>query len=240
MKGAFQMIDNHYSTQQSIDARDQFNSFVSKVFSWMFIGLLLTTGTSYLVSQSQSILLYLYNNSFVFFGLIIAELIMVIYFTRRILKMSYSQSRILFVSYSIINGIVLSFIFILYTSTSIASTFGVTCVSFGIMALYGHFTKTDLSSVRNILYGGLIGIILLSIVNIFMNSSPLYWLISIVGLLVFWGLTAYDVQKLKQYFAYGQKNTGVQNNLAVMGALQLYLDFVNLFLLLLRFFGRRR
>lgn len=234
------MYNSNDYTHEDLYSLENFNQFVSKVFGWMFVGLLLTAITSFFVISNETLSIIILSNNFIFYGIFIAEFIIVVYFSARILKMTSFQAGLTFTIYSILNGITLSVIFYLYTYSSIVQTFVVTCLTFGIMAMYGYFTKTNLNSIGSILFIGLIGVMVLSIVNIFLGSSTIEWIISIVGLLVFWGLTAYDMQKLKSYFVHGQQNLSIKNNLALMGALQLYLDFINIFIFLLRFFGRRR
>jgi FtsH-binding integral membrane protein len=213
--------------------------FMAKVFAYMAGGLGITALTAFLVSHSQTALEFLILNRPVFFGLLIAELLMVFAFTGMARRMSASNAGILFYCYAILNGITLSVVFLLYTQASIASTFVVSAGTFGAMSLYGFLTKRDLTSFGNFLLMGLFGLILASIVNIFMHSATIYWLTTFMGVLVFTGLTAYDVQKIKGL------NDGVYDSeqthkSAIHGALVLYLDFINMFLYLLRLLGRRR
>ncbi|MBP7176434.1 MAG: Bax inhibitor-1/YccA family protein [Thermoclostridium sp.] len=236
-----QQYSNDYSSYESeVDARQGLNAYISKVFSWMFIGLIITTVVSLAVSTSVDILLFLANNMFLFFGLLIGEVVLVAVLSGRIMKLSFAAAFSMFLLYAAVNGVTLAIIFISYTEESIWNTFLITAVTFGIMAVYGRFTKTDLTQFRSVLFMGLIGVLVLSIVNIFLNSSPLGWLISIIGLFVFLGLTAYDTQKLISYYHATEGQEAIRKNLGVLGALALYLDFINLFLKLLRLFGRRR
>jgi FtsH-binding integral membrane protein len=155
--------------------------------------------------------------------------------------MSFPTAGILFVVYSILNGVTLSFVFLAYTLTSITSTFFITAGTFAAMSLIGYNTKKDLSGIGRYLLFALVGLIIASVVNIFLASSPLQWLISFIGVIVFVGLTAYDTQKIKQMFLmYGDDVNESTQKLALMGSLSLYLDFINLFLYLLRFFGDRK
>lgn len=169
----------------------------------------------------------------------IAEVALVIYLSARIARMSFASAMISFLAYSFLNGLTLSVIFLAYTKASIASTFFVTAGTFAAMSLYGYFTKKDLSSWGNLFFMALIGLIIASVVNIFWANSTLYWIITYVGVLVFVGLTAYDTYRIKQLLANQEVNEGTQK-LALLGALTLYLDFVNMFLYLLRIFGDRR
>lgn len=214
--------------------------FLAKVFNWMAIGLGLTGIIAYFTAQTG--LARVIIASPIFFILIIAELGMVFYLSARISKIQPGTATGLFVGYSVLNGLTLSAIFLAYTKTSIGGTFLITAGMFGAMALYGLVTKRDLSGMGSFMFMGLIGIILASIVNIFLKSSSLYWAISVIGVLVFVGLTAYDVQKIKNMGEQGimeQGEVAIRKG-AIMGALALYLDFINLFLLLLRFFGGSR
>ena len=185
-------------------------------------------------------MVFLINNTLLFFGLLIGELILVSVLSRRIMKMQFQVAFGMFLLYAVLNGVTFSIIMIAYAAETIWSTFLITSVTFGIMALYGRFTRTDLTQFRSILFMGLIGVAILSLVNIFLKSSPLGWIISIVGLFVFLGLTAYDTQKLKDYYYSTDGQIELRKNLGVLGALALYLDFINLFLMLLRLFGRRK
>lgn len=216
------------------------NAFISKVFGWMFIGLLLTAGVAYYVSTNVSLMTALLKNSFIFFGLLIGELVLVAVLSARITKLKYGTALGMFFGYAALNGVTLSIIFLAYTGSSIVTAFGITAITFGIMCVYGYFTKADLTQFRTILFMGLIGIIVLSVVNIFLRSSGVEWFISILSLIVFLGLTAYDMQKLKAYYFGTEGNAVLRENLGIIGALALYLDFINLFLTILRLFGNRR
>lgn len=214
--------------------------FLAKVFNWMAIGLGLTGVTAYITAQT-SVALAIIASPF-FFVLIIAELGMVLYLSARIDKMQPGTATGLFMAYSVLNGLTLSVIFLAYTKESIGGTFLITAGMFGTMAIYGMVTKRDLSGLGSFLFMGLIGIILASIVNIFLHSSSLYWTISVIGVLIFVGLTAYDVQKIKNMGEQGIMDQGDSaiRKMSILGALALYLDFINLFLMLLRFFGNAR
>ena len=214
--------------------------FLAKVFNWMAIGLGLTGIVAYLTASTG--LAYALVGSPLFFVLVIGELGLVFYLSARIDKIQAGTATGLFVGYSVLNGLTLSMIFLAYTSSSIAGTFFITAGMFGAMAIYGLVTKRDLSGFGSFLFMGLIGIIIASVVNIFLKSSSLYWAISMIGVLIFTGLTAWDVQKIKQMGEEGimtQGDSAIRKG-AIMGALALYLDFINLFLMLLRFFGASR
>lgn len=206
------------------------------VFTWMFGALGITALTAMLVAKSMRM------NPGLLWGLIIAELALVFILSARIGKMSFFTSSLLFTIYSILNGVTLSSIFfIVYTMTSIAATFFITAGMFGAMALWGYFTKKDLSKWGSIFFMLLIGLILATVVNLFLRSGAMGFIFSIVGVIIFTGLTAFDVNKIKQMLAQmqGFEEGDVVRKVALMGALTLYLDFINLFLYLLRFFGRR-
>lgn len=214
--------------------------FLAKVFNLMTLGLALTGIIAYITANTG--LAAAIIGTPLFFVLIIAELGLVFYLSARVEKIQASTASALFIGYSIMNGLTLSVIFLAYTGSSIASTFFITAGMFGAMAIYGLVTKRDLSGLGSFLFMGLIGIIIASIVNIFLQSSSVHWAISFLGVLIFTGLTAYDVQKIKRIGEEGIMAQGdeVVRKGAVMGALALYLDFINLFLMLLRFFGGSR
>lgn len=214
--------------------------FLARVFNWMAIGLGITGAIAYIVASSG--LVNALIASPIFFILVLAELGLVFFLSARIEKIQPGTATGLFVGYSILNGVTLSAIFLAYTHASIAATFLVTAGMFAAMAVFGMVTKRDLSGVGSFMFMGLIGIILASIVNIFLQSSALYWAISAIGVLVFVGLTAYDVQKIKNIGEEGimQQGESAIRKGAIIGALALYLDFINLFLMLLRFFGGSR
>jgi len=221
------------------EARQQASTiFLAKVFNWMAIGLGLTGVVAMFVASSGlAVKLQPY-----FMFIMIAELGLVFFLSARINKIEAATATGLFIGYAALNGVTMSMIFLIYTSSSIAATFMITAGMFGAMAVYGFVTKRDLSGMGSFMFMGLIGIIIASVVNIFMQSSALYWAISLIGVFVFVGLTAYDVQKIKTMGEQGimdQGEAAVQKG-AIMGALTLYLDFINLFLMLLRFFGGSR
>jgi len=216
------------------------NTYIAKVFGWMFIGLMLTAAVGFFVAGNLAIVEVIVTNPILFFGLMLAEIVMVIVLSARITKLSYGAAIGLFLAYAAINGITFSVIFLAYTMESIATAFSTTAITFGVMCIYGYFTRADLTRFRTILYMGLIGVLVLSIVNIFLASSSIGWIISLVSLFVFLGLTAYDMQRLKAFYFGTEGNSVMRNNLGIIGALRLYLDFINLFLTMLRFMGGRR
>lgn len=214
--------------------------FLAKVFNLMTVGLAITGLVAFFTANTG--LATLIIGSPLFIILLVAELGLVFYLSARVEKIQAATASGLFIGYSVLNGLTLSVIFLAYTNTSIAATFFITAGMFGAMAVYGLVTKRDLSGLGSFLFMGLIGIIIASIVNIFLKSSGVDWMISCLGVLIFTGLTAYDVQKIKRIGEEGILSQGdeVIRKGAVMGALALYLDFINLFLMLLRFFGGSR
>lgn len=215
-------------------------SVFKKVYIWMSLALCITGLTALIIANNNDIMYSLMQDEAIFWIIIIAEIALVMVIASRIGKMSLTTATILFILYSILNGVSMSLIFIIYTETSIAATFFVTAGTFAAISLYGYITKKDLSSWGSILIMGLIGIVIASVVNMFMASETLYWIISYAGVLVFVGLTAYDTQQIKK--ALLDPNLEVDENLnklALFGALKLYLDFINLFLHLLRMIGGR-
>lgn len=233
----------HVSNQQITLAQAKQEAstiFLAKVFNWMALGLGLT-GVIAWFTASSGLAAQLAQGP-LFMILLIAELGLVFYLSARIEKIEPATATGLFLGYAALNGLTLSMIFLAYTQSSIAATFFITAGMFGAMAVYGLVTKRDLSGMGSFLFMGLIGIIIASIVNIFLKSSSLYWAISLIGVFVFVGLTAYDVQKIKRIGEQGimEQGEGAIKKGAIMGALALYLDFINLFLMLLRFFGGSR
>lgn len=209
-------------------------STINQSFGWMFIGLLITAIVSLIVSSSPGIISAIYSSSIIFFLLILLELGLVFYLSLKIRTMSSQAALASYLLYSALNGITLSAILLIYTSSSIFSAFTVAALLFGAMSIYGTTTKRDLTSIGSLAFMGLIGVIIASIVNFFIKSSGLDQILSYLIVFIFIGLTAYDTQKLKQLPGFAGGNTGI------MGALMLYLDFINIFLALLRIMGRRR
>lgn len=232
--------------ESGINARERerympaaFSVLMRKVYVWMTLALVITGFTAYYVAHSTSFVYTLMSSSGLMWGLIIAELALVIGLSAAIHKLSLTVATLMFVVYSIINGLTLSFIFYAYTESSIAQVFFITAGTFGAMALIGYTTKTDLTSLGKYLFMGLIGIIIATLVNLFFNNDMVTTIVSYLGVLIFVGLTAYDSQKIKKMcmsFEYADTNA---QKMALLGALTLYLDFINLFIYLLRIFGRR-
>jgi FtsH-binding integral membrane protein len=233
---------NPYANQITISAARQQAStiFLAKVFNWMAVGLGITGLVAFATANTGLAMSII--NSPLFFVLVLGELGLVFYLSARIDKMQATTAAGLFVGYSVLNGLTLSVVFLAYTSASIAGTFFITAGMFGAMAIYGLVTKRDLSGLGSFLMMGLVGIIIASIVNIWLHNSSLYWTISVIGVLIFTGLTAYDVQAIKRIGENGilEQGEDMVKKGSIMGALRLYLDFINLFLMLLRFFGGSR
>jgi len=216
------------------------NSFFQKVYLWMTLGLAMTAIASFLVLYIPAVQQFIFSNKFIFYGLIFAELGLVIAISAAINRISAATATLMFLAYSALNGVTFAAIFMIYTSSSIVSTFLVTAGTFGAMSLYGYATKRDMTGFGSFLFMGLIGIVIASVVNIFLNSEMVYWITTYIGVFIFVGLTAYDTQKIKQIGQAGFANSEHQQKAAVLGALRLYLDFINLFLMLLRIMGNRR
>jgi FtsH-binding integral membrane protein len=227
------------SRERELSMSAAFPVLMRKVYVWMTLALVLTGITAYGVANTPGIRETLMTNTFLYWGLIIAEFGLVIGISAGINKLSLTTATLMFVLYSIINGAMLSSIFVVYTEASIASVFFITAGTFAVMAFIGYTTKKDLTSMGKILFMALIGIIIATIVNIFLKSSGLQMIVSYLGVLIFVGLTAYDSQKIKNMLQMAPDAGEGAQKLALLGALTLYLDFINLFIYLLRIFGRR-
>jgi FtsH-binding integral membrane protein len=235
-------IVNEFSTMHSSTASTatqvvvRQNSLIRQVYAWMGAGLAITAFMSLITLSSPVMLNAILGNRLVFYGIMIGELVLVFTLVGAINKMSAATATLVFIVYSALNGITLSGVALAYTASSITSTFVTTAGMFGAMSLFGFMTKRDLTSWGSFLFMGLIGVVIASVVNIFVGSSSVSWVISGIGVLVFTGLTAYDTWKIKAMAAQGTEG----RKPAILGALTLYLDFINLFLMLLRFTGNRR
>ena len=227
------------SAERQWDVSAAFPVLMRKVYVWMTLALVITGFTAYGVANSPGILQAIYSNSILMWGLIIAEFALVIGVSAAINRLSLTTATIMFILYSVINGALLSSIFVIYTASSIATVFFITAGTFGAMALIGYTTKTDLSSMGKILFMALVGLVIATLVNLFIKSSGFTLILSYVGVLIFVGLTAYDSQKIKQMLLQAPDAGEGAQKIALLGALTLYLDFINLFLYLLRIFGKR-
>ena len=224
--------------QQEMTNASTFKVLMRKVYLWMTLSLMITGITAAGVANSPNILTLIYSSQVVMWGIIIAEFGLVIYISARLEKLSLSTATTLFALYSILNGVMLSSIFLLYSTAIISKVFFITAGTFGVTALYGYATKKDLSSLGNILFMALIGLVIATVVNVFMKSAMFDLILSYIGVIIFVGLTAWDSQKIKHMMMVQQDADESAQKLALIGALSLYLDFINLFLYLLRIFGR--
>ncbi|MBQ7671742.1 MAG: Bax inhibitor-1/YccA family protein [Paludibacteraceae bacterium] len=229
---------NEISAQRTLD-RSVASTLMRSVYYWMAGALAITGLTAMLVANNPALLNFLFSSPTLVWGLLIGEIVLVLILSAAINRLSFSTATLLFILYSVVNGVTLSSIFVVYTQGSIASTFFITAGMFGGLALYGSVTKKDLSGMGRFLFMTLIGLIIASIVNIFMHSEMLYWITTFVGVLVFAGLTAWDAQKIQQMALMADDVNESTQKMALLGALTLYLDFINLFLYLLRIFGKR-
>ena len=230
----------NYSAEQQLEMSQAFPVLMRKVYVWMTLALAITGMTAYYVATSPTIIGAILSNSVLFYGLIIAEFALVLGLSAAINRLSLFSATLMFILYSVVNGATMSFIFLLYEMTSIATVFFITAGTFGAMAVVGYTTKKDLTSMGRILFMGLIGLVIASLVNIFLKSSGMTLVLSYVGVIIFVGLTACDSQKIKHMLMQAPDVSEGTQKLALLGALTLYLDFINLFIYLLRIFGKRR
>ena len=232
------IFQNEITTQRVMD-RSVAAPLMRSVYYWMAGALAITGLTAMLVANNAAWMNFIFSNMGIVWGLLIGEIVLVLILSAAINRLSFSTATLLFILYSILNGVTLSCIFVVYTQGSIASTFFITAGMFGALAVYGSVTKKDLSGMGRFLFMTLIGLIIASIVNIFMHSTMLYWITTFVGVLVFAGLTAWDAQKIQQLALSADEVNESTQKMALLGSLTLYLDFINLFLYLLRIFGKR-
>ena len=229
---------NNTTTISAYEAADV--GFMPKVYIWMTFGLFLTALTALVTISSETLINLIFGNKIVFYGLVFAQLGLVISLSAAINKIKAFTATLMFLFYSALSGVTFASIFLVYTSTSIASAFFIASGTFGAMSVYGFVTKRDLTGFGSFLFMGLIGIIIASVVNWFLKSEMMHYVIGYVGVLVFVGLTAYDTQKIKRLGQTGFADGESRHKAAIIGALNLYLDFINLFLMLLRVMGNRR
>ena len=235
-------MENNFYNQVEERAQSSALSFpalMSKVYLWMTLALVVTGMTAYYVASTPAILYAIVSNQIAFWGLFIGELVLVFVLSSRIMRLSFVTASLMFVIYSIMNGVFFSFILRAYTEQSIATTFLITAGTFGAMSLFGFVTKRDLSTMGRILFMLLIGLIIATVVNIFMKAEGLTLILNYAGVVIFVGLTAYDTQSIKQMLQEHGDKEGAEK-IALLGSLSLYLDFINLFIYLLRFFGESR
>ncbi len=232
-------MNENFNYVQSPNAGTLANKVMRRVYVKMLVAMLVTAVTSIYVSGSETILRFIYGNTFVTWGLIISQIAVVLVLSGRLNKLSVTAATLLFYLYSVLTGVVFSSILLLYTASSVGMTFLITAGVFAAMSIYGFTTSNDLTKFGSIMFMALIGLIICSVVNIFLKSSGMEWIISPAGVAIFIGLTAWDTQKIKNAAMYAPDGTSAEK-LATIGALSLYLDFVNLFIYLLRFFGGSR
>lgn len=235
-------MENNFYNQVEERAQSSALSFpalMSKVYLWMTLALVVTGMTAYYVASSPAILYAIVSNQIAFWGLFIGELVLVFVLSSRIMSLSFVTASLMFVIYSIMNGVFFSFILLAYTEQSIATTFLITAGTFAAMSLFGFVTKRDLSTLGRILFMLLIGLLIATVVNIFMKAEGLTLILNYAGVVIFVGLTAYDTQSIKQMLQEHGDKEGAEK-IALLGSLSLYLDFINLFIYLLRFFGESR
>lgn len=233
--------NNYYDKGQTLAQSNVFAVLMRNVYTWMTCGLAMTALTAMIVGRNEN-WVYSIATSGMYWGLLIAEVVLVIFLSARINKMSFATAGLMFAAYAILNGVTMSFIMLAYTAESIAQAFFVTAGTFGGMSLVGFFIKKDLSAMGRTLMMALIGLIIATIVNIFWQNSMMASILNYAGVIIFVALTAYDTQKIKVMLQQAQY-AGISdqtNKLALMGSLTLYLDFINLFLYILRLFGNRK
>lgn len=233
-------MDNYVKDISVKSEKSIVNSVMKNVFTLMTLALAATGAISYIVSNNIQIIKAILENQPLFWGLIIGELVLVMVLSAMINRISFTTALILFALYSVINGVTLAPLFIVFTAESIASALFVTAGTFGAMAIFGYITKFDLSGIGKILIMALFGLIIASIVNIFLASSQMEMIINYAGVLIFTGLTAYDTQKIKNLVQENINNENIIPKLSVIGSLTLYLDFINLFIKLLQLMGKRK
>ncbi len=238
-------MDNNFNMNQySFDssyAKSQLtlNRYIARTYAWMFLGLMVTFLTAWALAAT-GVVFYLFAIPSITIILLVIEVAVVLIFSSRIHKQSVGVSRVLFVVYSLLNGVVFSVYFVLFDVANLIAIFGLTALFFGAFALYGRFTKTDLSRLRPLLFGGLIFLVVAAVLSLFINMTAMERLICMVGIVVFLCFTAYDNQKIKANYQYFYHDAAMLQKASIYSALQLYLDFINLFLYLLRFMGRSR
>ncbi len=217
------------------------NALFRNVYVWMTLALAITGFVALYAAKSYTLINLMFQNSIFFWGLLIAEVALVIFLSARIHRLSFTTATILFIAYSVLNGLTMSILFMIYTMSSIATTFFVTAGTFGATAIYGYVTKKDLTRIGSLCIMGVIGLIIASLVNIFLHNSTMNLIISYIGVLIFVGLTAYDSQKIKRLLSSDDIEVNeMTQKIALMGSLTLYLDFINLFIYLLRIIGDRK
>lgn len=219
---------------------DETRRFFRKVYGWMFLGLIISGITAYWIASDPSLYKIILLNGFIFHSLLIGELALVFGLVWLMKKISVQLAIFMFLLYSFMTGLTLSVIFLAFTIESIGQIFFISAGMFGVMSIYGYFTKRDLTHIGQVLIMGLIGIVFIGLANFFIKNSQLDYVLSFIGVIVFTGLTAYDTQKIRKFNIIGNEGTAEDTKESIMGALRLYLDFINLFLSLLKLFGKRK
>jgi len=220
------------------EIKQHVSQYIAKVYGWMFLALMVTAISGYYVASSEAMINFIVGNKIGFWVVLIGQLFLVGYMSARINKISVQTATALFFIYSALNGLIFGILFLVYTPASLLTVFSITAGTFGVMSAVGYYTKQDLTKFGQIMFFGLIGLIIASIVNFFMQNEMMYWILSYVGVAVFVGLIAYDTQKIKAYAL--MESEEMRKKGAILGALALYLDFINLFIYLLRLFGSRK
>lgn len=236
-------MNEQWMNPQSISAEqveEIQRSFVLKVYSWMMAGLMVTGIMALFTVNFDPLLQFVVTFRFGMLGLVAVQLGLVVWLSARVEKMSATTATMIFLGYSALTGVTLSVLFIIYTAASLATAFFTTAGMFGVMSAYGYMTKRDLTGLGTFLMMGLVGLVIASIVNMFLQNSTVYWITSYIGIFIFVGLTAFDAQKIKAMSQLSLQGGEAEQKGAIIGALRLYLDFINLFLLLLRVMGNRR
>lgn len=238
-------MDTYFNTEErpvnftDFELAEANQRFMVKVYGWMCFALAITGFMSLFVVHFEPLMNFFFTHTGVFIFMLIAEVLLVVLLSARVEKMSLFTCTLLFLAYSILNGITLAPLFLVYTASSIASTFFICSGTFAAMSLFGYFTKQDLTKWGNILIMALVGLIIATLVNLFVHNTWIYWITTYAGVFIFIGLVAYDTQKLKDMSALALEETEESRKMTIMGALTLYLDFINLFIYLLRIFGKR-
>lgn len=232
-------FDRYSFDSEYAQKRLSLNQYISRTFGWMFLGLLVTFGCGWFMAAS-GIVYRLFAIPMVMVLLLVAEVAVVLIFSARIHKQSVNTGRLLFLLYSLLNGVVFSVYFVAFEAESLVAVFGLTALFFGAFALYGRFTRTDLSRLRPLLIGGLIFLVVAAVLTIFIPMTTMERVICMVGIVIFLSFTAYDTQKIKENYEFYSHDPVLLKKASIYSALQLYLDFINLFLYLLRFMGRRK
>lgn len=238
-------MDTYFNTEErpvnftDFELAEANQRFMVKVYGWMCFALAITGFMSLFVVHFEPLMNFFVTHTGVFIFMLIAEVLLVVLLSARVEKMSLFTCTLLFLAYSILNGITLAPLFLVYTASSIASTFFICSGTFAAMSLFGYFTKQDLTKWGNILIMALVGLIIATLVNLFVHNTWIYWITTYAGVFIFIGLVAYDTQKLKDMSALALEETEESRKMTIMGALTLYLDFINLFIYLLRIFGKR-